>query len=317
MPSLTVAEIIKEFNLEVLYCNQEVDLNERAITTLGINRGGLELIGFKSKKITLSRRVMLLSSKENEYLDTLQTNSYQEHFVNLLEEHIPAIFVTTNFKYDQELCQIAKKLKSKVPIIKLLGNTFDFASTINLYITERLAPATQVHGTFVNIFGNGVLITGPSGIGKSEITLDLIRNGHLFIGDDSINVLKINNKIFGKPNEIVKNLIEIRGIGILDVTKMYGYHVILPESQVHLIIKLISANSSSWNKIDRIGDSLKYADYFGVKVPLIQLPVTSGRNLADLIESAVISLKLKTAGQDSAVKFQEDLIATLKQPDKK
>ncbi|MCL6428726.1 HPr kinase/phosphorylase [Spiroplasma sp. JKS002669] len=317
MPNFTVAEIVKEFNLKVLYCNDEVDLEQRLITTLGINRGGLELSGFKSKRITLARRVMLLSSKENEYLDTLKTDTYQDHFVNILEEHIPAVFITANFNYEKELCQIAKKLKSKVPIIKFLGNTFDFSSTINLYITERLAPTTQIHGTFVNIFGYGVLITGPSGIGKSETTLDLIRNGHLFIGDDSINILKINNKIIGKTNEIVKNLIEIRGIGILDVTKMYGYHIVLPESQVHLVIKLIPANSSSWSKIDRVGDSLKYSDFFGVKVPLIQIPVTSGRNLADLIESAVISLKLKAAGQDSAIKFQEDLIATLRKRDKK
>ncbi|MDQ7983242.1 MAG: HPr(Ser) kinase/phosphatase [Spiroplasma sp.] len=312
MPNFTIAEIIKQFNLEVLYCNSNVDLDKRLITTFGINRGGLELSGFTSKRIALARRIMLLSSKESEYIDTLKSSSYQEHFINILEEHIPAIFVTTKFKYQKELCQIAKKLNSEVPVIQFSGNTFDFASTIDLYITERLAPTTEIHGSFVNIFGYGVLITGPSGIGKSETTLDLIRNGHLFIGDDRINLLKINNKIIGKTNKIIKNFIEIRGIGILDVTKMYGYHIILPESQVHLVIKLITPSSSSWSKIDRIGDSLKYVNVLSVKVPLIQLPVTSGRNLADLIESAVISLKLKAAGQDSAITFQADLIKNLK-----
>lgn len=312
MQNLTIKDIIEKFNLKVLYQNRNIDLNKRFITTLGINRGGLELTGFKSKRIALARRVMLLSSKESEYIDSLNFEFYESHFINVLEKHIPAIFVTKNFKYSKQLCEIAKKLASEVPIIQFYANTSDFNNTISLYITESLAPSTRVHGTLVNIFGYGVLITGASGIGKSETTLDLIRNGHLFIGDDSIDILKINNKIIGKVNEIVKNLIEIRGIGILDVTKMYGYHVILPETQIHLVIKLISANSSSWNKLDRIGNNLKFQDYFGVKIPTIKIPVTSGRNLADLIASAVISQKLKAAGQDSAIKFQQETIENLK-----
>lgn len=312
MENFTVKDIIKKFDLKVLYQNKNIPLNKRFVTTLGVNRGGLELSGFKSKRISLSRRVMLLSSKESEYLSTINPDTYESHFINILEEHIPAIFVTTNFKYTRKLCDIAKKLNSKVPIIQFFANTSEFNSTVNLYITECLAPSTRVHGTLVNIFGYGVLLTGASGIGKSETTLDLIRNGHLFIGDDSIDVLKINNKIIGKTNEIVKNLIEIRGIGILDVTKMYGYHVILPESQINLIIKLISANTSSWSKMDRLGNNLKFQEYFNVKIPTIKIPVTSGRNLADLIESAVISLKLRAAGQDSAIKFQQGVIENLK-----
>lgn len=312
MQNFTVKDIIEKFGLKVLYQNKNIDLNKRFIPTLGVNRGGLELSGFKSKKISLARRIMLLSSKESEYIETLKSDSYKNHFINILEEHIPAIFVTKNFKYSKQLCEIAEKINSQVPIIQFYSNTSDFNSTINLYITERLAPSTRVHGTLVNIFGYGVLITGSSGIGKSETTLDLIRNGHLFIGDDSIDVLKVNNKIIGKANEVVKNLIEIRGIGILDVTKMYGYHVILPESQINLIIKLISANSSSWGKIDRLGTDLKFQEYFDIKIPTIKIPVTSGRNLADLIASAVISLKLKAAGQDSAIEFQQGIIENLK-----
>lgn len=312
MENFTIKDIIEKFDLKVLYQNKNIDLNKRFITTLGVNRGGLELSGFKSKRIALSRRVMLLSSKESEYIDTLKPEDYQSHFVNVLEEHIPVVFVTKNFKYTKQLCEIAQKLNSEVPIIEFYANTSEFANTVNLYITERLAPTNRAHGTLVNIFGYGVLITGPSGIGKSETTLDLIRNGHLFIGDDSIDLLKINNKIIGRSNTMVKNLIEIRGIGILDVTKMYGYHVILPESQINLVIKLITADSHSWGKIDRLGTDLNFQQFFDVKVPTITIPVTSGRNVADLIESAVISLKLKAAGQDSAIDFQTDVIKNLK-----
>lgn len=315
MKNFTVKDVVKKFDLKVLYQNINIPLSKRIITTLGINRGGLELSGFKSKRIALARRVMLLSSKESEYISTLNASDYENHFVNILEEHIPAIFVTTNFKYSKNLCDIAKKLDSKVPIIQFFANTSEFNSTVSLYITESLALSTNVHGTLINIFGYGVLITGPSGIGKSETTLDLIRSGHLFIGDDSINVLKVNNKIIGKTNSMIKNLIEIRGIGILDVTKMYGYHVILPETQIHLIIQLFSENDDSWAKVDRLGTNLEFQEYFGIKIPTMKIPVTSARNLADLIESAVISLKLKAAGQDTAVNFQVDVINNLKDED--
>lgn len=312
MKSFTVSDIIKKFDLKVLYQNKNMPLEKRLITTLGINRGGLELSGFKSKRITLARRVMLLSSKESEYISTLDVSNYEGHFVNILEKHIPAIFVTTNFKYSKNLYEIAKKLDSEVPIIQFFGNTSEFNSTVTLYITECLAPLTNIHGTLINIFGYGVLITGPSGIGKSETTLDLIRSGHLFIGDDSINILKVNNKLIGKANEMIKNLIEIRGIGILDVTKMYGYHVILPESQINLIIQLFNENDKSWAKVDRLGSNLEFQEYFGIKIPKFKIPVTSARNLADLIESAVISLKLRAAGQDTATKFQTEVIKSLK-----
>ncbi|MGL5268188.1 MAG: HPr(Ser) kinase/phosphatase [Spiroplasma sp.] len=315
MKNLTVKDIIKKFDLKVLYQNKEIPLDKRLITTLGVNRGGLELSGFKSKRIALARRVMLLSSKESEYISTLKSVNYESQFVNILEEHIPAIFVTINFKYSKKLYEVAEKLNSKVPIIQFFSNTSEFNSTVSLYITERLASSTCVHGTLINIFGCGVLIMGPSGIGKSETALDLIRSGHLFIGDDSIDILKVNNKIIGKSNKMFTNLIEIRGIGILDVTKMYGYHVILPETQIHLIIKLISDNSSSWGKIDRLGTNLKFQKYFDIKISKMEIPVTPARNLADLIESAVISLKLRAAGQDSAIKFQTEVIKNLKNSD--
>ncbi|MBE4704096.1 HPr(Ser) kinase/phosphatase [Spiroplasma platyhelix] len=312
MKNFTIKNIIQKFDLKVLYQNKNIDLNKILITIPGVNRGGLQLMGFKSKRVSILRRVILLSSTESEYLDTLSSDTYESHFKNILQDHIPAIFVTPNFKHTQKLCKIAEKLESKVVIIQFFGDSSEFANTVTLYIAENLAPGTRIHGTLVNIFGHGVLITGASGIGKSETTLELIRNGHLFIGDDSIEILKINNKIIGRSNEMVKNLIEIRGIGILDVTKMYGYHVVLPESQIQLIIKLAGANSSTLNKIDRLGTNLKFQQYFNVKIPTIKLPVTSGRNLADLITSAVISMKLKEAGEDSAVQFEQEVVENLK-----
>lgn len=312
MENFTVSEIIKKFNLKVLYFHPKVNLDERQITNLGVNRGGLELTGFKTKRVSRTRRVMLLSSKESEYIASLDAKDYEQHFFNILEKHIPAIFVTPNFKYTKELCQIAKKLESQVPIIDFPSATSDFSNTAAIYIAERLSQTERVHGTLVNIYGYGVLITGESGIGKSETTLDLIRNGNLFVGDDSIDILKVNNKIIGKPNEMVKNLIEVRGIGILDVTKMYGYHIIMHETQINLVIKLIKLESKGWSKIDRIGSKTEYTEYFSIKIPTITIPVSPGRNLADLIEAAVISLKLKVEGQDAGSAFEQQVINKLK-----
>lgn len=312
MAIFSVNDVIKEFNLEILYHNKEVDLSQREIKSIGINRGGLELTGFKTKTISRTRRVMLLSSKENEYLDSLK-NNYEENFSNLIESHIPVIFLTANFKYDKQLVDFAKKNNSVVPIVKYNSNTADFANTVSLYIVDCLSKTERIHGTLVNIYGYGVLITGESGIGKSETTLDLVKKGHLFIGDDSIDILRRNNKIVGRSNPLVKNLIEIRGIGILNVTKMYGYHIVLNESEVDLVIKLNRLDSKDWDSINRLQENLDYKEYFGTKIPMIRIPVSSGRNLAALIESAVISLKLKLAGHDEVFNFEKAIINKLKE----
>lgn len=312
MANFTIKDIVKKFDLKILYQSKKERLSKRIVTIPGVNRGGFQLMGYESKRVSLLRRVILLSSTESEYLDTLNSDAYESHFSNILKEYIPAVFVTQNFKYTDKLCEVAASLDSKVPVIQFFGDSSEFANTVNLYIAECLAPTTRVHGTLVNIFGCGVLITGPSGIGKSETALNLICNGHMFIGDDSIDILKINNKIIGRCNDLVKNFIEIRGIGILEVTKMYGYHVVMNESQIQLVIKLVGDNNNALSNIERIGTNLKYQQYFNVKIPAMEIPVTSGRNLADLITSAVISLKLKEAGQDSAIKFEEEIVANLR-----
>lgn len=315
MKDFTIKDVVRKFDLKILYKNKDINLNERKIIIPGINRGGFQLMGYESKRLSLLRRVVLLSSTESEYFDTLNSDDFESHFSNILKDYIPAVFVTPKFSYSEELCEVARKIGSKVPVIQFFADSSEFANTVNLYIAECLAPTTRVHGTLVNIFGYGVLITGPSEIGKSETALDLIRNGHLFIGDDSIDILKINNKIIGRCSDLVKNFIEIRGIGILDVTKMYGYHVVMSESQIQLVIKLVGTNSHSLNKLDRLGTSLKYQQYFNVKIPAIKIPVIPGRNLADLIISAVISLKLKEAGQDSAIQFEQEVLESLKSGD--
>ncbi len=311
MANLNVGEIVTKFNLTVLYANPKSPIAKRSITNIGTNRGGLELTGFKTKQVSRSHRIILLSSKESEYISSLAKTEFKSHFVNVLGNHIPAIFITPNFKFKKELCACAKEINSTVPIIEVLFFTSEFAATIATYIVERLAESKRLHGTLVNIFGYGVLITGESGIGKSETTLDLLRNGHLFIGDDSIDVIKVNNKVVGKVNPIIKNLIEIRGIGILDITKMYGYHVIIHESQINLIINLIKIENDAWNKVDRLGNHDNFEVFFEVKVPKIVIPVSPGRNLADLIEAAVISLKLKNEGQDATSSFEKQIIRDL------
>lgn len=311
MEIFTVSHIVEKFNLAVLYTNITTPITNRVITSIGTNRGGLELMGFKTKIIARSRRIILLSSKESEYMSSIKPEDFVKHFSNILEDHIPAIFITPNFKYKQELVACAKALNATVPIIGVSFFTSEFAATVSIYIVERLTAPTRVHGTLVNIFGYGVLIMGESGIGKSETTLELIRNGHLFIGDDSIDILKINNKLVGKVNPLVKNLIEIRGIGILNIPKMYGYHVIMHETEIHLIIELKRVESESWTKIDRLGDQNNYETYFKMKIHKIIIPVSPGRNLSALIESAVISLKLKHEHHDVMDNFEQQIINNL------
>lgn len=310
---LTVHDILTTFkNIQLIYENKKNNIQERYIKVPGVNRAGLELSGFVSAEDDRKSRVILLSTKESEYLTTVDAKDLDQHLENVLHKNVPVIFLSESFKFATELVKIAQKIKSEVPIIQLPFRTYEFNLTIAIYISDRLALTTVEHGTLLNIFGIGVLIKGESGIGKSETALELLRFKHLFVGDDSIEVFKSNNKIIGRPCPLIKNFIEIRGIGILDVSKMYGYHLIKNESEVNLIVELKRYNDVEWIKLYNKGIQENYETFFGINIHKTIIPVTSGRNLADLIETAVVNLKLIQNGVNSNSDFENYIKDELK-----
>lgn len=283
----TLRDIINRFNFKKL-AGDDSKL-DTIITVPGINRAGLELTGFSSKTKNLKHRIVWLSNKENEYIQTLSPKERQERYEKLIASHIPAIFINFNFK-DKILLKVAKK--KNFPIIEVKYSTEEFYALVGNFIDSNLAKIIEEHGSLVNIFGLGVLIKGKSGIGKSENVLELIKKRHLFIGDDRIILQQQAQRIIGWSAKQIKNLIEIRGIGILDITRMYGVQQVLEKSQVDLIVYLKNIKDKDM-KIERLGADFKTEKIFNIDIPVIDIPVSLGRNIADLVEAAATRLKLK------------------------
>lgn len=305
----TLRHIINRFNFKKL-AGDDSKL-DTIITVPGINRAGLELTGFSPKTKNLSHRIVWLSNKENEYIQTLNPKERQERYEKLIASHIPAIFINFNFK-DKILLKVAKE--KNFPIIEVKYSTEQFYTLVGNFIDSNLAKIIEEHGSLVNIFGLGVLIKGKSGIGKSENVLELIKKGHLFIGDDRIILQQQAQRIIGWSAKQIKNLIEIRGIGILDITKMYGVQQVLEQSQIDLIIYLKNIKDKDI-KIERLGADFKTEKIFNINIPVINIPVSLGRNIADLVEVAAIRLKLKDNGFD-IVKELDDRLRGTKKDDK-
>ncbi|AGM25738.1 HPr kinase/phosphorylase [Spiroplasma syrphidicola EA-1] len=294
MAKFTVQDIIDKFKYELLV---GADNLSREIKVYGINRPGLELAGFDPEKDNLNRRVILLSNKEQMYVQTLSEEIRRARYEFILNENIPLVILTEKFT-DPLLLEIART--HQCPVARATGiTTSRLYQTLLEYFDEYFSPTYEEHGSLINIFGKGVLLIGKSGIGKSEITLELVKKNHLFVGDDRIVIQQRNNKLFGRSHEILKNLIEVRGLGILDLSKIYGLQILLEETTVDLVIELILLDNEEYKTIDRLGAKYNYTTILETKVPIIKIPVTYGRSVSELVETAVSKLKLEEAGFSS------------------
>lgn len=305
--TLILKDIVEKFNLTLVAGNSE-SLN-REITIGGINRAGLELANFIPKNASKKKRIILLGGKESEYVNTLSVKEREERYKNIILQNIPAIFIGIHFN-DPVLIEYAKKLN--FPVIEANYTTNDFYSIVVSYIDSCLASSQTIHASLVNIYGLGALIKGDSGIGKSENALELVKKGHMFVGDDAILLKRYANKIIAKGDEKLKQHLEIRGIGFLDLTKVYGWSAIMSETNIDVIINLKLANDEYFQNINRVKTSIDYEEILGLKIPSITIPVTSGRNIAELIEAAVITIKLHNEGINSSEDFINNIDESLK-----
>ncbi|PQP78859.1 HPr kinase/phosphorylase [Spiroplasma sp. ChiS] len=300
MTKFIVKDIVDKFGYEVL---AGADGLNRPIKIYGLNRPGLELAGFDFEKNNSNRRVVLLSNKEQLFVNTLSETVKRERYEYILNENIPMIILTEKFT-DKLLFEIAEK--HSCPVVRASNITTSRLYQMVLeFFDEHFAPVTEEHASLINVFGKGILLKGKSGIGKSEITLELIKKNHLFVGDDRIIVQQRNNRLYGQSHEILKNLIEVRGLGILDLSKIYGLQVLLDESKIDLVIELIHLDDEQYKSIDRLGSKYKHIKILDTKVPIVTIPVTYGRNVSELVETAVSKLKLDEAGISSMQILQD------------
>ncbi|MBR4163102.1 MAG: HPr(Ser) kinase/phosphatase [Solobacterium sp.] len=290
---VTVREIMEFFSLEQLTGNKSS--LDRWTVVPDINRPGFELCGFF--KPTEPRRIVVIGNKEAQFIQQMSEKDQRERYPMLTDGLTPCIIITKNNALPPILKEIADA--NNFPVLRTSMETFRLVTDIITYLDERLAPEATLSGVLMNVYGSGVLLTGESGMGKSETALDLIRDHQVLIADDRVDVQHIHNKVIGHAPDIIKGLLEIRGIGIIDVEKMFGASALGDNVEIELVIKLVPYEKNA--EYNRIGDeTMRYTKILDVLIPTFVIPITAGRNVSVLVESAVTNFRLQKAGFSSS-----------------
>ena len=298
--TVTVKMLVDRLKLKVVYGNKE--LLAKPITTADISRPGLEMAGYFD--YYSPERLQLVGMKEWTYLKTMTANNRYSVFANIFRKETPAVIVARGLEIPEEMLQAAKE--NGVAVLQGRNSTSSLSGDMSWYLNSQLAERTSVHGVLVDIYGMGVLIQGDSGIGKSETALELVKRGHRLVADDRVDVyVKDEGTLWGEPAEILLHLLEIRGVGIIDVMSLYGASAVRDSSQVQLCICLEHFENDE--VFDRLGNNNEEIELQGVKIPRIRIPVKTGRNVSVVIEAAAMNYRAKQMGYDATKTFKDRL----------
>ncbi len=279
--SVTVEKLIKDFDLEILSegeKNIEVAVND-------INRPGLQLAGFYN--YFAPERIQVIGKAEWSFLETMGIELRRKRIDKYFSFNLKCLIITRDLEPQEELMKAA--LKNKVWLLRTNLVTTKFMSKLTIYLAGELAPETRLHGVLVDVYGIGILITGESGIGKSETALELIKRGHRLVTDDAVDIREVDGELIGKSPRITIGMLEVRGIGIIDVASLYGLSTVLPEKDIQLLMHF-----EHWKDdgdYDRLGLNDERQDILGVKVKKLRVPVRPGRNIAVIIEAAAANYR--------------------------
>lgn len=298
---VTVKDLMNQLGYECI-TGDENALN-REIKVPDVNRPGLELTGYYLH--SQRERVVLLGNKEMGFISGMSNEVQYSSFDFLTQKETPCIIITRDFACPPRLKEIAQR--KNFPVLLCKDNTSRAMVEVVTYLDIELAPVKTMHGVFLQIYGKGVLLTGESGMGKSEIALELIKKGHLLVADDRVDCAVIHKQIIGQAPEILKQMLEIRGVGIINVSKMFGVASVLDKAMVDLNIHIEQWKPNK--QYDRLGiEEKKYTDILGVQIPKLIIPVKEGRSMGVIIESAVTNYLLSSVGQDSAKEFEQRVL---------
>lgn len=276
---------------------------ERPIVIADTTRPGLELAGYFEN--SQQKRLVILGDKEIAYIATMSVHKQRKSFDFITNEQTPAIIVTKGHKCPDVLKRYAKR--KNFPIFLSSSPTYRLIVDIVAFLDEQLATSMCIHGGLLSIYGKGVLIRGESGMGKSEIALELIKRGHLLVADDRVDCYRIHNKIVGKAPELLREMLEIRGIGVINVSRMFGVSSVLPKAEINFQVNLEPWKADQ--DYDRVGiEEKKHENILGIDIPKIVVPVREGRSMAVIIESAVTNYMLSVMGMDSAKEFEQRVL---------
>lgn len=297
MYSAELGKIVEAFQLENIL--PEISLKGRAVQKKEINRPALQLAGFYESFD--SGRLQVIGRVEHGYLKSLDETKRRDAVKNLFQHKIPCLILCKNLEIFPEMMEFGREFE--VPIFRTKQVTTDFIAELIFWLREELADRVMMHGVLVDIYGEGVLITGASGIGKSETALELIKRGHRLIADDAVEIKKIaDRRLIGSCPEIIRYLIELRGIGIINVKDLYGVGSVKDHKTVDLVIKLEVWDGKA-GSYDRLGLNEEYMEILGNKVLCNTIPVRPGRNVAIICESAAMTNRQKKMGKNTAQDF--------------
>ena len=298
--SVIVREVIEKLRLDIVYGEGEV--LEKEIITADITRPGLEMTGYFD--YYTPERIQLLGMKEWSYLITMPSKNRYQVLKKMFLPETPAVIVARGLVVPEEMLKAARECE--VAILTSRTSTSRLSGQLSSYLDSRLAERTSVHGVLMDIYGMGVLIQGDSGIGKSETGLELVKRGHRLVADDRVDIYaKDEMTLWGEPAEILKHLLEIRGVGIIDIMSLYGASAVKDSSQVQLAVYL--ENYDTHKTFDRLGNNAEELEVSGVSIPRIRIPVKTGRNISVVIESAAMNYRAKEMGFDATRLFEERL----------
>ena len=296
---LTSLDLANHFGFKIL--NGNLKSLHREIKVQELDRPGLQLIGMFS--FHQDDRIMVIGNKEIGLINDSDPEFIYKNALKLCSKNAPAMIICQNAKCPEPLLKAA--IKNNFPVFQTSSETTDIMSQIYIYLNEALAPRTSVHGCLLDVFGVGILLIGESGIGKSEVSLDLIKKGHRIIADDSVNIASVSGTLVGTCPEQIAGMMEVRGIGIIDVARMFGINALAKKTNISLAISLIK--NEKGQKVERLGMMTERYEILSSTIPLIKLPVSPGRSMAEIIETAVTNFKLKDSGYDTAYEFQKRL----------
>lgn len=304
--TVLLTKIIKEFNLELIFAPENLD--EIRLTRAEIHRPGLPLTGFFDYFDPL--RMQILGLVESIYLEKLDPTVRYERIRAFMERKPVCIVLARDIEPFSEMLDMSREFN--IPLLRTKISTNSFVSNIISTLNVELAPTITRHGVLVEVYGEGVLILGDSGIGKSETAIELIKRGHRLIADDAVEISKVSEKtLVGKAPEIIRHYTELRGIGIVDIRRIFGMGAVKETEKIQLVIKL-----EHWiegKSYDRMGLDNETFTILGIDIPSITIPVRPGRNLAVVLEIAAMNSRLKRMGYNTAEEFNKKLEEVYKQ----
>ncbi len=298
---VNLKRIIEEFKLETAFLpDGGEDVN---VISMEINRPGLHLAGFYEEFD--ANRVQVIGNAEAFYIAELDDETMRARLAAFFSRHPVAVVYSHGNRPSNAALELAEYFN--VPVFFTAANTSEFLAALIAFLNVQLAPQITRHGVFVEVYGEGVLILGDSGVGKSETAIELIKRGHRFIADDAVELRKVSAKtIVGSAPELIKYYIELRGIGIVDVRRIFGMGSVKATEKVDLIINLEPWEDGKM--YDRFGLESEYTEIMGIKIPSLVVPVKPGRNLAVIIEIAAMNHRQKKMGYNTAEEFNRKLL---------